>query len=243
MLETIRVTVIGAEACSNRVAQFRFSRPATHEFKPGQWLRVTLPTTDGEQTKTFSYSSAPLDPWIEMATRLSDSAFKQALQQLVPGDEVAIAGPGGVFGVADDARKVAFLAGGVGITPVRSILRDAAQRGREFDDAAVFYGNRDATCVLYRDELGSFESHGVRVVDVLEQPDPAWRGERGFVSASLIERNLDAIAGYTFVVAGPPPMVAAMVRVLDELDVAEKARVVESFGRPLLAPADPEGEH
>ena len=109
------------------------------------------------------------------------------------------------------------------------MLRDAAQRGRSFDDALVLYGSRDATCIPYLEELLAMASTGVRVVTVLEHPPAGWHGERGFVTAALVDRHGDICDGRPVFVAGPPPMVEAMQSVLDELGVetgAAKDRVV-----------------
>ena len=219
----------------------RLERPEGYEFTPGQWLRLTLPTAEGEQTKTFTNATAPGDDWLEIATRISGSPFKAALEQLGPGDEVEIAGPGGRLVLPQDTAKVAFLVGGVGVTPARSMLRDAMQRGRRFSDAVVIYGNRDAACTPYLDELEEMAPAGVRVVSVLEHPDERWEGERGLVTAELVRRHADISDGRLVFVAGPPPMVEAMQAVLDELGVAQDRRRIEWFGSSKRAGVRPIG--
>ena len=84
-----------------------------------------------------------------------------------------------------------MLVGGTGITPVRSVLRDALQRGRRFSEAVVFYGNRDLSCEPYLDELAAMGGIGVRLVRVLEHPGPEWEGESGFIGAELVKRHAD----------------------------------------------------
>lgn len=207
-----------------------FTRPAGFVFRPGQWIRLTLQTTEGEQTKTFSISSAPSDSVIETATRLSGSPFKKALATLDPGDRVPVTGPGGRLHVPGDAAKVAFLVGGVGVTPARSILRDAAQTGRRFEDAVVFFGDRDPSCTPYREELESYGATGVRVVAVYERAPADSAAERGFITAEIVRRHIDDPSEYGFLVSGPPVMVEAMTRVMNDLGVSEERRAIESFG-------------
>ncbi len=227
---TTRVESI--ERCGADVVLVRLARPEEYTSKAGQWFRLTLDTAEGAETKTFTNAAAPSDGWLEIATRISGSAFKARLERLGVGDDVEIAGPGGRLSLPPDTRRVAFLVGGVGITPARSILREAARQGRGFDDALVFYGSRDATCIPYLDELLAMSSAGVRVVSVLEHPDADWQGERGFVTAGLVDRHGDICDGRPVFVSGPPPMVEAMQTVLDELGVDAAQRRIEWFGAP-----------
>ena len=229
MAQTSTANVLARETCGD-VITVRLSRPAGYEFVPGQWFRLTLQTAEGAQTETFSHVSAPLDPYLELTTRMSRSAFKAALSALPIGASTEIAGPGGRRLVPEDAEKVAFLVGGVGITPARSILRDAEQRGHTFADALVLYGNRREECIAYRDELEHMTGVGVRVVLCLEEPPEGWVGERGFITAELVRRHLDVGDGRSFLVSGPPLMVEAMEAVLDELGVPSEHRMVERFG-------------
>ena len=212
------------------VVSFWFEKPVGHAFKPGQWFRLTLDVPGGTQlTETFSYSSAPGDVAIEFTTRISGSAFKTALDALVPGQTAHIVGPGGRLTIPDDLQRVVFLTGGTGITPVRSILRDAEARGRRFDDALVLYGNRDETCVPFGAEFAEMADIGVRLVLCFERASDSWQGERGFITADTVKRHV-AVDSRPFVVTGPPVMVGAMERVLDELSVPAERRLVERYG-------------
>lgn len=232
MTTTYQTVLEARSGCGADVVLFRFGRPEGYEFKAGQWFRLTLETADGAQTKTFSYSSAPQDESIELTTRVSGSAYKQALDALAPGDSVEISGPGGRLALPEGAVRAAFLVGGVGVTPVRSILRDAVASGVVFDDALLVYGNREPSCAPYLDEFVGMSNSGVRVVAVFETADAGWTGERGFITADLVRRHVDPSDGRPFVVAGPPPMVSVMQEVLDALGVDADRRIVEWFGRP-----------
>jgi ferredoxin-NADP reductase len=225
------VPIIAIERCGADIITLRLERPEDYAFRAGQWFRLTLETSDGEQARTFSHAAAPADSWLELTTRLSTSAFKQTLAAMAPGDSVAVGPPGGRFALPEGADALTFIVGGVGITPVRSMLRDARQAGRAFSDALVIFGNRDVSCEPYVQELLSMKSSGVRVVRVLERPDKDWQGERGLVDADLLGRH-GAIDGVrSFIVAGPPLMVEAMLGVLDEVGIDRDAVRFESFGK------------
>jgi len=212
------------------IATLTLARPDGFEFHSAQWLRLTLETSEGPVTKTFTIASAPADDWLEVTTRLSGSPFKTALARLTAGFEVEISGPGGRVSLPAHVREVVFLAGGVGITPVRSMLRDALNAGRTFSDALILYGNRDPSCVAYAEELAAMKPAGVRVVDVFEVAPEGWDGPRGFITAATVLQSVDPSGDRLFYVTGPPVMVGAMERVLDEVGVPVDRRVVESFG-------------
>lgn len=230
------VRLLGRELCGDEILILRFSRPDGYEFRPGQWFTLTIDTADGSETKTFSHCSAPADSYLEMATRLSPSAFKKSLSRMAPGAHAAIAGPGGRFALASDIDRVCFMVGGTGITPIRSILRDAMHHDRTFTDALLLYGNRDADCVPFGEELAAMSSHGVRLELCYEHPPVGWDGESGFITAETVLRHLADPAATPFFVAGPPVMVTAMERVLDDLEVPESLRHVERYG-PVSKPA------
>lgn len=226
------VSFLARELCGTDVVTVRLSRPDGYDFRPGQWFTLSLDTETGPVTETFSHCSAPQDDYLEMTTRMSGSAYKNALGALTPGAMVRIAGPGGRLRLPEDADKVTFLVGGVGITPVRCMLRDARNRGRVFADALLLYGNRDDSCVPFREEFESMADMGVRTVICFEEPPAGWQGESGFITADTVRRHTHtAEEDRPYVIAGPPAMVAAMERVLDDLGVPVDRRLIERFGR------------
>ena len=103
-------------------------------------------------THHFTHSSSPTEPWLETTTRLRGTPYKNALDALPLGAEVTMAGPNGFFTLRDAVPRAAFLAGGIGITTVRSILRALADRG---DDRPLLllYGNHDEDGIAFDDEL------------------------------------------------------------------------------------------
>lgn len=225
-----RTSVLRVERCGADVLLISLARPDGYDYRAGQWFRLFLTTPDGEQARTFSLASQPGEPDLLMATRLSESAFKQALADVIEGDAVEISAPGGRLALPADALSVVFLTGGVGVTPVRSLLCAAAAEGRRFEDALVLFGVRDASCAPYRPDLEALTGIGVRVVTVCEHPDAAWDGESGFITAAMVRRHAGDVDERWFVVTGPPAMVGAMELVLDELGVSGERRIVERFG-------------
>lgn len=224
------VTFTGSSAPCPQTGSFLFSRPPGYRFIPGQHLLLTLRTRDGEETKPFSHCDAPGDPEIQIMTRLTGSAFKDALAVLVPGDVVRIRGPFGKLVLPHGATKAAFLVGGVGITPMLSIVRDAVQRSADLK-VLVFDGNLDESCIPMRDEFDAWENAhpSVRFVHVLERPSDDWHGERGFITADIVQRHCRPLDDWHWFIAGPPAMADAMRGVLSQLGVPAEHISFESF--------------
>jgi len=227
---TYRVAFIERIDRAPATASFLFGKPEGYSFAAGQHFLLALDTAEGLQRKTFTHADAPDDPFVELTTRLSGSAYKNALEALRPGDQVDLAGPSGTMVIPEGQRKVAFLVGGVGITPARSILRDAVHRDVPLD-ALVFYGNRDEHNVPYAGEFRDMEvSHpNIRFVHVLQSPAEDWAGERGFITAEVVRRYADPAEDRLWVVAGPPAMIDPMEVVLNDLGIPDERRRFERF--------------
>jgi ferredoxin-NADP reductase len=219
-----------SETLAPATASFRFERPSGFDYRAGQFSLVSIVTRDGEQTKAFTLSSAPGDPYLEITTRLTGSAFKDALLALRPGDAAWLSGPRGNMTAPQGAGRIAFLAGGVGVTPARSIVRDSVQRATG-SELVLFYGNRDEGSVPFGSEFDGYAASDprIRIVHVLERPGPSWRGETGFIDAAIVRRHVDPLEGWTFFVSGPPAMLEPMRVVIADLGLPEDRVRFESF--------------
>jgi ferredoxin-NADP reductase len=147
---------------AERTIAFRFEKPATFEFTPGQFLDITLLNpreTDSEgNARGFSIASAPYEDFIMVATRLRDTAFKRVLRTVPLGTEVKIEGPFGNLRLHNDkSRAAVVLTGGIGITPFRSILLHAAKK-RLPHRIFLFYANRRPEDAAFLDELQQLET-------------------------------------------------------------------------------------
>jgi glycine betaine catabolism B len=227
LIEKIRRS---ADTCS-----YRFTRPQDYRFQPGQWFTIALPGPDGPLDHHFSHADSPTEPHIELTTRLTGSEFKNTLDALPIGAEAEIMGPFGGFLYRYDLPKIAFLTGGIGVTPVRSMMRylaDSEGEGRANEQQVViFYGSMTEDGIVYKDEFDEFERvvPRLKVVHVITNPTPMWTGHQGFITAEVIRQELPDIREWTYYVVGPPAMITAMDKVTDELQIPREQRVVESF--------------
>ena len=152
-----------------------------------------------------------------LATRIRDSAFKRTLSELQVGDEVEVEEPKGSFLLPEDTtRRYVFIAGGIGITVFRSMLRYIADTEQPYRVTLV-YSNRNRAAAAFLDELEELESRipGLEIVYVFTD-EPGWEGESRHVDADVLRDHLaEPLDAYTYLVSGPPQMAE---------DVGEKVR-------------------
>jgi ferredoxin-NADP reductase len=233
-------TLSSNETVAEGTMAFHFARPAGFSFKPGQSMNVSLidpPETDAKgNARTFSIVSAPHENELVIATRMRDTAFKRVLKAMPEGGRVALRGPAGLFTLDPaDARPAVFLAGGIGITPFVSMLRDAAH-SRLARDLWLFYSNRRPEDAAFLNELSAVSKrnarcHFVGTMVEMDKSSRPWSGEKGFLDRAMLERHLKSLAANVYYAAGPPGLVEAMQKMLAGAGVAEDAiRTDEFFG-------------
>lgn len=159
------LTLIEKKHLVDNVWIFRFKPDGPFSWTAGQYIRVELPhdKPDAEGTKRwFTNSAAPFEGVMQISTRITGSTFKQALSKLEPGDTLQLLeNPEGDFVWEDSERRIVFVAGGIGITPFHSILKQRAHDGLPLNVTLV-YGSRTPE-VPFKDELKQWQSRDPRL--------------------------------------------------------------------------------
>lgn len=206
------------------------------DFTPGQYFFVTVPDV-GYQDKRglrrhFSVTTAPGEKGVlGFATRLRDSAFKRSLAELPVGTDVEVEQPKGSFILPEDAsRPLVFIAGGIGITVFRSMLRHIRAE-RLNHRVTLIYSNRDVESTAFLDELRELERAvpDFRLVLTMTE-DPSWDGETRMVDARFLADHLgESLNEHTILVAGPPAMTDAVQGALAEAGVDDENVIAERY--------------
>lgn len=214
---------------------FVFDKPKNFNYQAGQHVTLRFFRPDGEeQSHTFTLSSAPAEEELAITTRMRDSEFKRALEDLSAGADVRLQGPSGDLTLpSDDKEEAVFIAGGIGITPFRSMLRQAGEENRP-GPITLFFSDHQPRDAAFLDELDrlSRELKNVTLVatmTAMDESEQAWDGEIGHIDADMIRRHLEDIGNATFYLAGPPGMVDSMRDMLREAGVRDERIAAEQF--------------
>lgn len=238
MADSIHTRLIKSELVAKGTMAFHFTKPPGFEFRPGQSIDLTLidpPETDAEgNIRTFSLASAPFDSDLMIATRMRDTAFKRVLGKASPGLELKMEGPSGSFVLHRRAEKPAvLLAGGIGITPFFSMIRQA-MHDKAAHQIYLLCSNRRPEDAPFLDALEEAARHNpsfhlIATMTGLDKSHHKWSGETGFITKEMLLEHLPAIQGPIYYLAGPPTMVAAMRGILASANVEEDDIRTEEF--------------
>lgn len=234
MIANVKLTK--KEEVATGTMAFHFEKPEGFEFRAGQFLDITLldpPETDGEgDTRGFSIATAPYEDDLMVATRMRDTAFKRVLRDLPLGTELKLDAPYGDFTLHKTATTPAvFLIGGIGITPVRSMVAQAIhdQTGHQL---TLFHANRtpaDAPFAADMQQLAQASTNFTFVPIATDDAPADWDGERGRVDEAMLRRHLTDLNAPIYYLAGPEGMVKAMRQLLVDSGVNEDNIRTEEF--------------
>jgi ferredoxin-NADP reductase len=204
------------------------------EFEPGQyfWVELLDPPYEDEKgpRRHITVVTSPTEGVLGLATRIRDTAFKRSLVEMPEGASVDVEQPKGSFVLPEDTSKqYVFVAGGIGITPFRSMLRYIADKGLDYDITLV-YSNRDVESTAFLDELKELESvvPRCRVIFTMTD-DPTWEGDKRMLDAEVLRELLGDLESFDFMIAGPPPMAKSVEASLLEAGLSEDQVQSDSF--------------
>jgi ferredoxin-NADP reductase len=222
---------------THEVRTFRFDPPETgFEWKAGQNLVLTIPGLVDPRgaTRPFTISSSPTEGGVvAISTLVRGSPFKQHLAKLAPGETVENEAIEGEF-VLEPGRPAVMIAGGIGITPFRSMLRFAVDTRLE-KPLVLIYSSKTPEDIVFRSELEEFarRDHAIRVLHTITRPEEArvpWAGRKGRIDSELIREGMRGVRHPLVYVAGPPGFVAEARRLIDEeLHIAKEDLRTDEF--------------
>jgi ferredoxin-NADP reductase len=213
------------------VTMFWFRPPKPVSYTAGQFIEMYLPHKEADgrgQKHWFTLSSSPTEALIAVTTKfaLPGSTFKQALQKLKLGDSVQISEPMGDFVLPKDKTiPLVFVAGGIGATPFRSMVKWLVDT-KETRDIQVILAANTAQEVVFKD---IFEAYALKPILVISSPPKVWTGMAGRLSGERIVALSGGTAGKRIYISGPEPMVEALDKELLALGLAKTQLVGDFF--------------
>jgi ferredoxin-NADP reductase len=215
-----------------------FDRPAAFTFKAGQFIDLSLSDLSDSDpqghTRAFTLASAPSEQQLMIATRLRDTAFKHMLRDMPLGTTIDIEGPFGQFTLPDNnSRTAVFLAGGIGITPFRSMLVEAAHNKLP-PRFILIYSNRRPEDAAFLDELQALQQDNpdYACIGTITSPTvdtETWKGETGRIDQAMLRKFVKDTDTAMFYVVGPPAMVKGLRKMLESAGIHKSSIRSEEF--------------
>ena len=226
------------EHVAKDTSSFFFQRPEKLDFLPGQFMRLILDLplpTDRGSGRFFSIASSPTEKeYLMITVRTSPQIYKKTLLNLMPGNKIQISLPYGVFTLKpEEPQPYIFLAGGIGITPFRSMIRYSADLNFKRPITLISSFSTVEEIVFQAEMQTIAQNHTwLKLVQTITQPEKSndpWRGNIGRIDENLIKKNVVDITSSVFYLAGPPAMVDSMFAIVKSLGVEENRIRREKF--------------
>lgn len=212
---------------SDSIYTFAFHPEKPLNYQPGQYMEWTLPLKNIDSRgnrRYFTLTSSPTEQDLMIGVRFSTggSKFKEKLLNLTPQDTILAGSLSGDFTLpSDQSKKLVFLAGGIGITPFRSMLKFLADTGQS-RDIIVFYSTTTFSDEVFKDILELSSKFGVKVYYAITNVNSIpknYQGIKGFINEEQIRLKVADYSSRTFYISGPPAMVDSFKGILSKMKV------------------------
>jgi ferredoxin-NADP reductase len=222
------VTLLQKKEIAEGTIEFTLEKPSGFEYRAGQYGDLVLPLStgldDSNNKHGFSFVSAPFENTLRMATRMRDSRYKKAAAQVLEGAMVQILALWGDFTLQkNETLPAVFITGGIGITPVRSMIAQATH-DKTHHKITLIYANRTLAQAAYTEELKQLAVANVNFTFV-----PVYTATQGHVNAKLIKQYISNVVAPRYYLSGPGGMVKAMRTLLIEIGADEDNIKTEEF--------------
>lgn len=210
----------------------------TFSYQPSSYIGLTLNIKNPDEKgsiRAFSLASSPTEKGkLIVASRTGKSAFKHAFAELKTGDTVKVSGPFGRFLLHENHHRPAvMLSGGIGITPLRSMIKYATDKKLPLK-ITLFYSNTTPEEIMFKTELDSMQKQNknlniIYTITKSEASTLQWNGNRGRITAEMIKPHIPDLKESIFYICGPSSMVRDLYALLTRLDVSPEHIKVENF--------------
>jgi len=236
---SLRVSEVIKETASAKTLRLVSHQGCLPPFQAGQYIALYL-EVDGIRTgRPYSISSSPTQAgYYDITIRRMEGGLVSnfLMDRLNPGDVIQGSGPDGqfVFNPLIYNKNLVFIAGGSGITPFMSMIREIANSGLD-RQVSLFYGNRSVDDIIFHEELTDLSSRfkNISYIPVIENPVSGYDGYSGFITKEILLKEINDIQNKTFMLCGPQALYDFCVPELEKLGVPSKKIRQEIYGEPV----------
>lgn len=220
---------------ANGIYEFVFAPDHKFAFISGQYLEWTLshnkPDSRGVR-RYFTIASSPTESTVHLGIKINSeksSSFKNALLSLNSGSKIYAGQLAGDFVLPEDkSKKLVFIAGGIGVTPFRSMIKSLIDK-KENRDIVFFYACSDPSEFAYKDVFDSAKEFGIKTVNVCSNPTKDWRGKSGRIDGEMIKEEVSDFKNRSYYLSGPGAMVDGYKKMLRGLGIKPNKIVTDYF--------------
>lgn len=220
---------------SPNIYEFIFTPNYKFAFNAGRYLEWTLGHKRSDSRgvrRYFTIASSPTEGNIRLGVKIDEnnsSSFKKALLSLTPGKKVYAGQLSGDFVLSKNSNdKYVFIAGGIGVTPFRSIIKNLIDE-KEKMDIVLFYVCSDPSEFVYKDVFESAKQNGVKTIYICSHPPQGWKGKSGRIDGKMIKDEVPEFANRIYYLSGPNAMVNSYKKMLKELGIKHTKIVTDYF--------------
>jgi ferredoxin-NADP reductase len=212
---------------SNECLSMVFDKPRGFTFEAGEWMDIRFHVPEFPVGKTYSFASAPTEPDLMISFKKGVSPFKKALENVQPGETMLITQYGSNGFRFDRRYPAVFIAGGIGITPVRSMIKELIDAQHQLAMTLLFFNHRND--FPFRTELEAWQQTCPSLQTVFVVTSEEGRFTRKRIQTELERHGIEGLTTPQYYIAGPPQMVHGAERHLFDLGVKKRSIKMDSF--------------
>ena len=197
-------------------------------FKPGQFCFLRINKDKLYARHPFTISSSPEENTLDFTIKIT-GRFTKIASQLKEGEEVIVDGPFGIFTIKNNVKNLVFIAGGVGITPFISILKDYVHKNKT-QNILLLYGSKTKTNIIFENELDNIKEAWFKKVYILSNDEASFgMCERGYIDVAMLKKYVHDVRNNLFYICGPETMKDCVKKALIHLGVRKENIMIEDF--------------
>lgn len=232
----LKLSLVSKTTIAKDIYEFAFKTPYKISFKPGQYLEWTLPHEKKDMRgirRYFSIASAPQEDLLKVAMKIQDtgSSFKKSLLTMEEGGTLYATSLDGDFILPQklEGNKLVFIAGGIGITPFRSMIQ-SLETAKVRPEVTLFYCVNTPEELAYKADFDRQASEQkISFIPVVAKPPEGYVGESGFITQELAQKHVKDIKGSVWYISGPPVMVENYKKLLKNMGVSSSRIKTDYF--------------
>ena len=226
---TNKIYLKSRERAAENTVKLVFDKPINFNFIAGQYVMLGVKKGDNTLTNPMTIASAPYQEELEFIMRITDSDFKKVVVNMKLGDEAYIGNALGTLILGDQSESVVLLAGGIGITPFLSILKQAAN-DKSRQSFVLIYSNQTEEDIVSHEEVKNYNLQNYKILLTLtKESGNSWLGGRGRIDIATLVKCLPQLLDYTYYIVGTSSFVEGMVSLLEEANISNNQIKRESF--------------